>query len=140
MTPDPFDDLRGLYARLDAQVERRGWCCRGCGDCCHFETFGHELFCSDLEADWLLEDASLEPSQTGGCPLLRNNRCTARDRRALSCRTFFCSRELRREVEDLTETFLGQLKELHRRWGRPWAYRRLSEHASIRKGLQNKGL
>ena len=134
MMSDPFDDLRMFYHRVDREVERQGWTCRTCGDCCRFTSFGHEVFCTQVEADYLL-DAGVPKSPTaeGVCPFLRNNRCTRRARRMLPCRAFFCYPGVSAAVADLTEGFLQELKDLHRRWGLPWRYSRLADHLRGRK-------
>ncbi len=46
--------LRGLYARLDAEIAERGPTCWQSGDCCKFGEYGHRLYVTGLEVAWFL--------------------------------------------------------------------------------------
>jgi len=133
---DRTEALTRLYAWLDAEVARRGWTCRACGECCHFARHGHELFCSALEAAYLFgDDASGEMTDPSVCPFLENERCTRRDRRTLSCRIYHCSASGGDEMSALSEEALSRLKRLHERLGLPWRYASLWRHHERRKVL-----
>jgi hypothetical protein len=138
-TPDRLvRELTRLYRELDQEIAARGWHCRACGECCHFARHGHELFCSQVEADWLSgPDEFARETDDSVCMFFGKVRCTRRDRRTLGCRTYFCGAPAE-EMSLLAESFLGRLKSLHERLGVPWRYDRLSAHLSRRKALRNK--
>lgn len=87
---EAFRALAAVYAKVDAETPRRG--CRRCGECCHFETFGHRLFATYLEALYLVAVSGKPPGKfdDDSCPYQRGILCTARSGRVLGCRTFFC--------------------------------------------------
>jgi len=132
-------ELRRLYRELDEETARRGWRCRACGECCHFARHGHELFCSQVEAEYLAAGDELA-DETGDevCMFLENSRCTRHERRTLGCRTYFCDAARAQEMSALAEFYLARLKSLHDRWGRPWRYERLSAQLARRKALSGK--
>ena len=80
--------------QLDAAVARLGPVCRISGRCCRFREYGHTLFLSAPEADYLLSEAPapVRPLDDGEtCPWQDvRGRCTARDARPLGCRVYFC--------------------------------------------------
>jgi len=88
-----FERLRDIYARLEAEIDDAGVDCHACGRCCYFESIDHRLFVSTGELALLVS----EPPGPGYMPLPLRCRyqvgpqCTARDRRPLGCRVFFCS-------------------------------------------------
>lgn len=120
-------ELDALYKSLDADVARAGPRCDLSGRCCRFAEYGHTLFVSRLEADRLLgaglpEGAAVDP---GGCPFQVERLCTARDRRPIGCRVFFCDPAYSRRQSELSEMYIRRIKELHDRHGIPWEYRPL---------------
>jgi hypothetical protein len=86
--------LRELYTRLDRALAREDVSCRGCGECCHLERFGHQAWLTNLELAYLLEchprTFSTSTSSAGVCPYLDGERCAAREGRTVSCRVFHC--------------------------------------------------
>lgn len=46
-------ELGEIYKELDEALSRLGPECKACGQCCHFESFGHVLFASSPEVNYL---------------------------------------------------------------------------------------
>ena len=142
MTDDRITrDLVRLYEALQDELDRgAGQTCRACGECCHFGEQIHQLYCSDIEAAYLL--AGEEPPEVirdEVCPFLREGRCSRYERRTLACRTYFCDGDSKELTRALTERYVRRLKALHEQWGRPWRYARLAEHLRAPKPFGSKG-
>src|SRR5205085_12419488 len=77
MRPE-FERLRSIYAAADAAVASAGPRCDASGRCCRFKEFGHTLFVSQLEADYLLTHACHfdGPVNDATCPFQVENFCT----------------------------------------------------------------
>lgn len=125
--------LAELYRELDAAIAQKGWSCRGCGDCCHFDAVDHILYASEMERRHLVATASPSPNPDGDaeriskglrCPYQENSRCLARDGRPLGCRLHFCEVP-NDDVEAFYEQWHQRLKSLHEEAGIPWNYRPL---------------
>lgn len=115
--------IRNLYQRLDAEVARLPVHCKACGHCCHFADFDHVLFLSSLEAIYLFSEATPSPPHPNeACPFLSGTQCTARERRALGCRTFFCDRTHRETLQALYEKYHRELKHMVEDTGIEWTY------------------
>jgi Fe-S-cluster containining protein len=137
--PPPFHaDLRELYAQLDAEVGRLAPVCRISGRCCRFREYGHTLFLSALEFEYLLSEAPdpvrpLDEGQT--CPWQdARGRCNAREARPLGCRVYFCDPAYEGAAPDLSELFIARLKRLAERHGLDWTYAPLHRHLHERAG------
>ena len=91
---DPTDDseslelgwkaeLRVLYTELDREVAGIGPVCELSGPCCRFEEYGHTLFVSTAEVEYLVgtapaQERPLDQAQT--CPWQdARGHCTARE-------------------------------------------------------------
>ena len=110
--------------------------CEISGRCCRFKEYDHTLFLSQVEADILLKDGLPEASKTSveengeenlavspdTCPFQINGLCTAREKRPLGCRTFFCDPQYQDTMPVVTEELLTELKELHLKYDRTWSY------------------
>ena len=119
--------LERLYAVVDARVAAAGPHCDASGRCCRFDEHDHTLFLTEMEADHLLagglpDNAVVRP---GRCPFQVQGLCTARGRRPLGCRIYFCDPDYEPAMTALSEDALARLKEHHRRTDRPWNYRPL---------------
>ncbi len=118
--------LLELYHDLDAEIAAANPRCAVSGRCCRFGEYGHTLFLSELEAE-----ALLEPGLPAGavspdlCPFQIQGLCTARDRRPLGCRVYFCDPAYAERQVEISERFIGRLKRLHDTLARPWNYRPL---------------
>ncbi len=135
---DPIDiELSALYAQLDAAVAERAPVCQISGRCCRFQEYGHTLFLSSIEFEYLMANAPppIRPIDDGAtCPWQdRAGRCTARTARPLGCRVYFCDPAYEGEAPVLTERFLGLLKRLAERHDRTWQYAPLHRHLRDRE-------
>ncbi len=121
------DGLLELYDDLAADIARAAPVCELSGRCCRFKDYGHTLFLSRPEAELLLEQGLPESAvvDEAGCPFQINGLCTARDRRPLGCRIYFCDPNYAGVGEELSERHIGRLKQLHDETGTPWEYRPL---------------
>lgn len=134
----PFrEELRELYATLDAELARLGPVCLASGRCCRFREYGHTLFVSEPEMDHFLAEAPapsrpLDEGET--CPWQDAlGRCTARDARPLGCRIYHCDPAFQDIAPALSEQFIGRLKILVERHGLPWNYAPLHRHLDRRR-------
>jgi Fe-S-cluster containining protein len=82
------------------------------------------LFLSNLEAEVLLEDAPQfeRPTSADFCPFQKNNLCTAREPRPLSCRVYFCDPSYQQRSGEITELYLRKLKALADEQCLEWQY------------------
>ena len=134
-----YPQLQSLYEELAREVARLGPVCAASGRCCRFREYGHVLFLTALEREYLLENApapARELDDGATCPWQDANRlCTAREGRPLSCRVYYCDPSYQAAGEELGEAFLGKLKQLIRDHDLPWNYARLHEHL---KSVENR--
>ena len=80
-----------------------------------------------LIADAPQPTGALDDGET--CPWQdRLGRCTAREARPLGCRIYFCDPSYQSVAPELSEAFLGRLKELVRFHGWSWNYAPLHRH------------
>jgi hypothetical protein len=133
LEPSEFrDSLQAIYSELEAELARRGPVCRISGRCCRFQEYGHTLFLSAVEAALLLADAPApaRPLDEGAtCPWQNaQGRCLAREARPLACRVYFCDPAFQDVAPQLSERFLGRIKELVSRLKLPWDYAPLHHH------------
>jgi Fe-S-cluster containining protein len=136
------DGLLAICDDLAADIARAAPVCELSGRCCRFKEYGHTLFLSRPEAEQLLEQGLPENANVDetGCPFQIDGLCTARDRRPLGCRVYYCDSNYAGVGEVLSERYLRRLKELHDETGTPWEYRPL--HVFLREaiGSQETGL
>jgi Fe-S-cluster containining protein len=129
-TNDPLllrDELMAIYHELDALIASFSPVCQASGRCCRFTEYGHTLFLSQPEADLLLEPG-LPPGSVVSkdfCPFQIAGQCTARDRRPMGCRIYYCDPNFQDQQPEITERFISRLKALHERTNTPWRYRPL---------------
>ena len=106
-------DLAEILRQADAATTSNT--CRACGQCCHFEEFGHRLYVSTGELALLTAVEPPGPCRPGRCPYQVGSRCTARQRRSLGCRVFFCDEAGGETSAELYEKHHGQIRRLHAR-------------------------
>lgn len=126
-----------IYEAADAAVQAAGPKCDASGRCCRFAEYGHTLFISQLEADVLLATAPAyaKPVTNAFCPFQVNNLCTARVERPLGCRVYFCDERYTATGQDISETYLRQLKQLAEEAGVGWRYAPLHIFLNEGEGL-----
>jgi hypothetical protein len=119
--------LRTIYAAADAAVAAAGPRCDSSGRCCRFKEYGHTLFISQIEADYLLAHAPPfgGPVSDATCPFQIDNLCTAREPRPLGCRVYFCDPAYQDIGAEISERYLRELKVLADEYGIDWRYRPL---------------
>lgn len=134
MTTELFDSIRDVYTSVDAAVAAAGPVCESSGRCCRFTEYGHTLFLSDMEAEYLLATAPVYDRVTpDGCPFQVEGLCTARDERPLGCRVYFCDPKFQDAMPVILESHLQKLKRLADESGRPWRYAPL--HVFLQEAL-----
>jgi Fe-S-cluster containining protein len=113
-----------IYREADAAVAAAGPVCVASGRCCRFKEYGHVLYLSNLEADVLLAAAPAydKPVSSDFCPFQKENLCTAREPRPLSCRVYYCDPSYQERSGEITETYLRKLKALAEEQGLDWQY------------------
>jgi hypothetical protein len=136
-----FRDLETLYADLERELSARAPVCRRSSRCCRFKEYGHQLWTTALELDWLLAERAAPVGATeAACPYLQaDGSCGARGRRMLGCRIYFCDPAYQDAMNPLYERFHRRMKDLHRRHGIPYEYRELTAALRSRAGSQNVG-
>jgi len=130
MSTQPLrSELLALYDDLAAEIAAAGPVCDLSGRCCRFKEYGHTLFLSRPEADLLLEPGLPENAvvDEGGCPFQVQGLCTARDRRPLGCRVYYCDPNYAGVGEGLSERYIARLKKLHVESAAAWEYRPLHD-------------
>lgn len=123
-----FEALRQLYADLDKELKNHPQPCTGCGGCCHFSKAEHRLYGSSLELALMMEThPNPQIHDEDRCPHQVGLACQVREERLIGCRTFFRlhTKSQSMAAEELHETFLSRLKDLHRQWDLDWEYRDL---------------
>ena len=130
MTDEVRRRLLAVYAQVDATVRASGVRCDSSGRCCRFKEWGHVLYLSGFEAEFLLEQGAT-PEQIDRVatrfgmamgPIQVDNLCTAREERPLGCRIYFCDPAYEETGNALTEASLAKLKRLCDELGLEWRY------------------
>lgn len=116
-----------LYEELGREIAAAAPVCELSGRCCRFREYGHTLFLSRAESQLLFQQpfAAEAPVDDSGCPYQVGALCTARERRPLGCRVYYCDPGYAGVGEELSERYLKRLKDLHDRHGAGWDYRPL---------------
>ncbi len=122
-------ELAEVYRRVDAECVQSD--CRACGRCCHFETFGHRVYLTWIEALYLQRICGAAPGAFGpdSCGYQDGVLCRAREGRALACRVFFCRGEEEAGAE-MYERFLDEIRRISDRHGLRWDYKPIALHAA----------
>ena len=127
-------ELAGLYREVDAEIQRAGHTCFGGGTCCKFAVISHHLFLSTGELAFLTQQAAPAAPGPLRCPYQLGPRCTARARRPLGCRVFFCRPESQDWCERMYESYHERLRGVHERRRVPYHYVELTRSlAEIRR-------
>lgn len=125
-TQEAFKALARLYKSVDRRTRSRR--CAMCGECCYFETFGHRLYATHLEALYLfaVSGAPPAPFDRDHCGYQKESLCLARDGRVLGCRTFFCD-GAGGYCGELHEQALGEIRRISDRFNIPDEYAPLAD-------------
>lgn len=116
-----------IYDWLAAQLEEHpdsAGTCRMCGKCCNFDSYGHRLFISSPEIEYLTEKISrdnIKPTTNGRCPYNIDGLCTIHENRFAACR-IFCCRGDKDFQNRLSEEVLKKLKILCEQLQIPYQY------------------
>lgn len=124
---DPKQELPALYEELAREIAAAAPVCELSGRCCRFREYGHTLFVSRAEAELLLENGLPAGAviDDASCPFQIGGLCTARERRPLGCRIYYCDPRYTNTGTELSEKYISRLKRLHETAGRDWEYRPL---------------
>jgi Fe-S-cluster containining protein len=118
--------LTALYGEVEAELRALGASCEACGRCCRFAEFGHELWLTNVELDYLqARHGHGGAAPLGVCPYLDGTLCSARAGRALACRTFHCCLAAA-VVEEVTNRSFEKIRDAARAAGVDLEYTGLS--------------
>jgi Fe-S-cluster containining protein len=127
-----IDRVRQIYDQIDT-AKRNSTAlagkCSACGKCCSFESFGHRLYITPPELDYLafhIGKENIRPMKNGCCPFNENGKCSVYDYRFASCRIFCCTGDKNFQSQ-LIESALADLKQLCVEFELPYNYRQLTE-------------
>ena len=116
-------DLESVYAELEAELEKLRPRCELSGRCCRFKDYGHQLWTTRLELQYLLNRHPLPESIPDGvCPYFKEGLCSVRGHRMLECRIFFCDEAYKPSMSPLYERYHRKLKAIHQRHGIPYEF------------------
>ena len=115
--------MEAFYRQLDQEIAEHNPVCRNRGLCCDFERWGHRLYATTLEIAYFLGNITTFPAiNADRCPFAIDGQCTARPRRPMGCRIFYCDPAAAHWQGPLTEKYLARLHELHDRLNVPYLY------------------
>jgi len=132
-----WSELEGIYADLDRELAVLRPLCQRSGRCCKFKEFGHQLWTTRVELDYLVEREGLPATGSGEggvCPYLKDGLCGVRDHRMLGCRIYFCDAGYAGAMAPLYEKYHARIKELHLRHGLPYEYSEFLSTIAQRSG------
>jgi Fe-S-cluster containining protein len=122
-------EVAEIYNWLDSQIsEKLSGKCEACGQCCDFITFDHRLYVTIPELMYLaanLHTDSLKSMPEGRCPYNIEGKCSVYPYRFSGCRIFNCKTDAIIQGE-LSETVLGKLKTLCKKFHIPYCYMELA--------------
>lgn len=128
-----YRELEAVYAELERELAELRPLCRTSGRCCKFKEFGHQLWTTGLELDYLIERAGApEAAAEGICPYLKGGLCSVRDHRMLGCRIYFCDPAYAEAMAPLYERYHRKIKDMHARYSIPYRYSELLGALSTR--------
>jgi Fe-S-cluster containining protein len=132
--PDNNTGIKEIYKQLEAELASINPGCNACGTCCHFDEFGHVLYTSTIETDYIRDNVEIPDfdSDKNVCPFLVNYECSIREHRALGCRVFFCNPNHKETLQGIYEKYYTMIKDLAIDNEVEWQY------APMLKMLENK--
>lgn len=124
--PEVLTAVDDLYARVQAEIDRRRPVCAISGRCCRFEEYGHRLYVTTIELARFVHELKPAPSRESwdgtGCPFQRSKLCTVHAIRPFGCRMFFCDATSTDWQNAAYEQFHAELKQCHERLEVPYFY------------------
>ncbi len=128
-TAEFLAELSEIYASVDADIARTASRCDACGKCCMFDLADHRLYLSTGELAMLTMEPppDIRPAFIRRCPYQVDTKCTARNRRSLGCRVFFCGKKDTENANQYYETYHSMIRMLHQKHCVPYAYAELTE-------------
>ena len=119
-----YSELAIVYQRLEKELTQLNPGCNTCGTCCNFSTFGHVLYTSSIEVDYIKQYVEVPDFNISDniCPFLKDNQCSIRDFRTLGCRIFYCNPHYKVILYDLYEKYHCMIKELSKKYNYQWKY------------------
>ena len=123
--PEAWKELEEAYGDLERELSVLRPLCQRSSKCCRFQEYGHQLWTTSVELDYLVEHEGLPSapaSASGSSPYLKDGLCGVRDHRMLGCRIYFCDPNYKSAMEPLYEKYHARIKEIHRRHGQPYEY------------------
>ena len=128
-----YRELQAIYVELDRELAELRPLCQSSGRCCKFKDYGHQLWTTRLELDYLVEKEGKPPALTEGvCPYLKGGLCSVRDHRMLGCRIYFCDPGYASAMAPLYERYHLRIKQLHQKYAIPYEYSELTSALSQR--------
>ena len=124
--------FRGIFRESSETVRRERPLCVASGCCCRFESYGHRLYVTGLEAAWFVRELDAEAGrltvpmidearERGDCPMLENGFCTVHSFRPFGCRSYFCDPRARWQ-ESTYERWHAMVRTLHDELDVPYVY------------------
>ncbi len=117
-----LESLRAILASAQEEVESLAIPCRACGKCCDFAAMDHRLFVSTAELALLAVEPPPSPAEPLHCPYQQGGLCSARQRRPLGCRVFYCDSASQTRLNELYERYHQWIVALHQEWDIPYLY------------------
>ena len=140
----PIDQaISDLYQRLNGEIGARQPVCNQSGSCCRFESYGHRLYVTGLEiARFVLQSQArglgsatiqvesdrswplhvIQASREDACVYQIDGLCSAHEIRPMGCRLFFCDPAAQDWQQAVYESYLTELKVMHKRMAIPYGY------------------
>ena len=122
-----------IFHEASETVRQERPLCLAGGGCCRFETHGHRLYVTGLEAAWFIDqvenlrgrgltrDDVARSHERGDCPVLEQGLCTAHQVRPFGCRSYFCDPRALWQ-NDAYERWHSRVKQLHEELDVPYVY------------------
>lgn len=121
-------EVRGLYAEIQGEIDRKRPLCVMSGRCCRFEEYGHRMFVTTAELGAFMAELGEELGDVerngpqGGCVFQTGKICRVHRIRPMGCRVFFCDPGAQEWQKEVYERYHARLKEIHERLEIPYCY------------------
>ena len=126
--PAFLSGLAEIYEQVEAELADYHCRCMGGGVCCRFDLVEHRLFVSTGELALLTSEPPPAPEacRKMRCPYQLGPKCSARDRRPLGCRIFFCRPDEGNSPQGTYEEYHRRIRSLHQTHWVPYGYAELT--------------